>query len=102
MLLTGANHYVDDLDVDAARVAFVRSPEAHAEIASIDTSDASSMPGVVAVYTAENLPMDAFQGFPMMPPDFNRPPLAAGRVRFVGDMVAAVVAETQGAGKRRR
>ncbi|MCY3892514.1 MAG: xanthine dehydrogenase family protein molybdopterin-binding subunit [Acidimicrobiaceae bacterium] len=94
-LLTGANHYVDDLDVDAARVAFVRSPEAHAEIVSIDTSDASSMPGVVAVYTAENLPMDAFQGFPMMPPDFNRPPLAAGRVRFVGDMVAAVVAETQ-------
>ncbi|WP_419865273.1 xanthine dehydrogenase family protein molybdopterin-binding subunit [Candidatus Poriferisodalis sp.] len=94
-LLTGANHYVDDLDVNAARVAFVRSPEAHAEITSIDTSDASSMPGVVAVYTAESLPMDAFQGFPMMPPDFNRPPLAAGRVRFVGDMVAAVVAETQ-------
>ncbi len=94
-LLTGANHYVDDLDVDAARVAFVRSPEAHAEIVSIDTSEAASMPGVVAVYTSENLPMDAFQGFPMMPPDFNRPPLAAGRVRFVGDMVAAVVAETQ-------
>ena len=94
-LLTGANHYVDDLDVDAALVAFVRSPEAHAEIVSIDTSEAASMPGVVAVYTAENLPMDAFQGFPMMPPDFNRPPLAAGRVRFVGDMVAAVVAETQ-------
>ena len=94
-LLTGANHYVDDLDVDAARVAFVRSPEAHAEITSIDTSEAASMPGVAAVYTSENLPMDAFQGFPMMPPDFNRPPLAAGRVRFVGDMVAAVVAETQ-------
>ena len=94
-LLTGANHYVDDLDVAAARVAFVRSPEAHAEIVSIDTADAAAMPGVVAVYTADNLPMDAFQGFPMMPPDFNRPPLAAGRVRFVGDMVAAVVAETQ-------
>ena len=95
-LLTGANHYVDDLDVTAAaRVAFVRSPEAHAEIVSIDTADAASMPGVVAVYTADNLPMDAFQGFPMMPPDFNRPPLAVGRVRFVGDMVAAVVAETQ-------
>ena len=94
-LLTGANHYVDDLDVAAARVAFVRSPEAHAEIVSIDTADAAAMPGVVAVYTADNLPMDAFQGFPMMPPDFNRPPLAVGRVRFVGDMVAAVVAETQ-------
>ena len=95
-LLTGSNHYVDDLDVAAAaRVAFVRSPEAHAEIVSIDTADAASMPGVVAVYTADNLPMDAFQGFPMMPPDFNRPPLAVGRVRFVGDMVAAVVAETQ-------
>ena len=94
-LLTGANHYVDDLDVDAAVVAFVRSTEAHAEITSIDTSEAASMPGVLAVYTADNLSMDAFQGFPMMPPDFNRPPLAAGRVRFVGDMVAMVVAGTQ-------
>ncbi|WP_419840899.1 xanthine dehydrogenase family protein molybdopterin-binding subunit [Candidatus Poriferisodalis sp.] len=94
-LLTGTNRYVDDLDVDAARIAFVRSSEAHAEITSIDTAEAASMPGVLAVYTSQNLAMDPFQGFPMMPPDFNRPPLAAGRVRFVGDMVAAVVAQTQ-------
>ena len=94
-LLTGANHYVDDLDIDAARVAFVRSPEAHADVTSIDTSEAESMGGVLAVYTAENLPADAFQGFPMIDPAYNRPPLATGRVRYVGDLVAAVVAETQ-------
>ena len=94
-LLTGANHYVDDLDIDAAKIAFVRSPEAHAEITSVDTSEAASMPGVLAVYTADNMEMDAFQGFPMIDVAFNRPPLAAGRARYVGDLVAAVVAETQ-------
>ena len=94
-LLTGANHYVDDLDIDAAKVAFVRSPEAHAVVTSVDTSDAESMPGVLAVYTADNMPMDAFQGFPMIDPAYNRPPLAADRVRYVGDLVAAVVAESQ-------
>ncbi len=73
-LLTGSNHYVDDLDIDAAQVIFVRSSEAHAEITSIDTSEAEPMPGVLAVYTADSLPMDAFQGFPMIDPAFNRPP----------------------------
>ena len=63
-LLTGANHYVDDLDIDAAQMVFVRSSEAHAEITSIDTSEAESMPGVLAVYTADSLPMERFPGFP--------------------------------------
>ncbi|HCB37187.1 MAG TPA: carbon monoxide dehydrogenase, partial [Acidimicrobiaceae bacterium] len=93
-LLTGSNHYVDDLDIDTVQIVFVRSSEAHAEIVSIDTAEAAAMPGVLAVYTADNLAMDPFQGFAMIPPEFNRPPLAAGRVRFVGDVVAAVVAET--------
>lgn len=93
-LLTGANHYVDDMDINAAQVVFVRSPEAHATITGIDISTAQNMPGVLAVYTSDNLEMDSFQGFPMMPPELNRPPLAVGRVRFVGDIVAAVVAET--------
>ena len=93
-LLTGSNHYVDDMDIDTVQVAFVRSPEAHAKITSIDASAAENMPGVLAVYTAQNMPLDSFQGFPMMPPELNRPPLAVDRVRFVGDVVAAVVAET--------
>ena len=53
------------------------------------------MPGVLAVYTAQNLPLDPVQGFVMLPPVFSRPPLATDRVRFVGDVVAAVVAETR-------
>ncbi len=93
-LLTGANHYVDDMDIETVQIAFVRSPEAHAKITGIDTSAAENMPGVIAVYTAQNLALDSFQGFPMMPPELNRPPLAVDRVRFVGDVVAAVVAET--------
>lgn len=93
-LLTGSNHYVDDLDITTAQVVFVRSPEAHAEITSIDTSAAEAAPGVIAVYTSDSLAMESFQGFPMMPAELNRPPLAVGRVRFVGDIVAAVVAET--------
>ncbi len=93
-LLTGANHYIDDMDIDAVQIAFVRSTEAHAKISSIDTSTAEQMPGVLAVYTSQNMPLDTFQGFPMMPPELNRPPLAVDRVRFVGDVVAAVVAQT--------
>ena len=50
------------------------------------------MPGVVAVYTSDNLELPDVQGFLMLPPVFNRPPLAKGVVRFVGDIIAAVVA----------
>ena len=53
------------------------------------------MPGVLAVYTSDNLELPDVQGFIMLPPVFNRPPLAKGVVRFVGDIVAAVVAETR-------
>ena len=52
-LLTGGGKYVDDLvEPNMAHVAFVRSPIAHAKVASVDVSDAASMPGVVAVYHA--------------------------------------------------
>jgi carbon-monoxide dehydrogenase large subunit len=93
-LVTGANPYLDDLDLGAAVVTFVRSTMAHAIIESIDTSDAESMPGVLAVYTAENMELPAINIFSMVDPALNRPPLAVGRVRFVGDIVAMVVAET--------
>jgi carbon-monoxide dehydrogenase large subunit len=55
-LLRGEGTYIDNLAVPGAlHLAFVRSPMAHAEIRSIDTSDARAMPGVVAVYSADGL-----------------------------------------------
>jgi carbon-monoxide dehydrogenase large subunit len=95
-LLTGDGKYVGDLvETGMLNVAFVRSQVAHGTIVSVDTTAAESMPGVVAIYHAGNdLGMPTFQGFPMMPPTLNRPIFAADRVRFVGDIVAAVVAES--------
>lgn len=95
-LLTGDGKYVDDLrESGTLHVAFVRSPVAHGEIRSVDLGDAASMPGVVAVYHAgDDLGMPTFQGFPMMPVTLNRPIFARDRVRFVGDIIAAVVAES--------
>ena len=93
-LLTGSNHYVDDLDIDAARIVFVRSTMAHASLLEVDISEAVNMPGVLAVYTSDNLEMPAGNQSEFMDPSMNRPPLAVGRVRFVGDIIAAVVAES--------
>ncbi len=96
-LLTGAGKYLDDLDTTgAARVVFVRSGMAHGTLRSVDVSEAAAMPGVLAVYHAagDDLGLPAAPGFPILPPAFNRPVFATERVRFVGDIVAAVVAET--------
>ena len=76
-------------------MVFVRSTIAHAEVTSVDTADAASLPGVVAVYSGDDLGLDPIQGFVMLPPVFSRPVFAKERVRFVGDIVAAVVAETR-------
>jgi carbon-monoxide dehydrogenase large subunit len=96
-LLTGEGKYVDDLvETGMLHVALVRSAVAHGTVRSVDVGDAQSMPGVVAVYHAGNdLGLPAMQGFAMMPPTFNRPIFAGDRVRFVGDVLAAVVAETR-------
>ncbi|MGH1492159.1 MAG: xanthine dehydrogenase family protein molybdopterin-binding subunit, partial [Acidimicrobiales bacterium] len=95
-LLNGSDKYYDDMDVPGVgHVFFVRSPYAHATLGNIDISEAAGMPGVVGVYTADNLEMADFQGFPMFPAEFNRPVLAKGKVRLVGDIVAAVVAESR-------
>ncbi len=95
-LLTGSDKYYDDMEVAGlGYVFFVRSPYAHATLGNIDTSEASGMPGVVGVYTADNLEIADFQGFPMFPAEFNRPVLAKGKVRLVGDIVAAVVADSR-------
>ncbi len=97
-LLTGSGKYVDDLvEPNMAHVVFVRSPIAHANVTSVDVSAATSMPGVVGVYHAggDDLGIPSLQGFAMMPDTLNRPVFAADKVRFVGDIVAAVVAETR-------
>ena len=96
-LLTGAGKYVDDLtSIGAVRVVFVRSSVAHGRLRSVDVSHVMDMPGVLAVYHAggDDLGLAPFQSFPMLAETFNRPVFAEGTVRFVGDIVAAVVAET--------
>ena len=96
-LITGRGSYVDDIKiVGMLHMAIVRSPHAHANIIGIDTSAASASEGVVAVFTGEEL-QDQLGSLPVGWPvpdtkEVPHPPLAIGRVRYVGDAVAAVVA----------
>ena len=95
-LLTGRGTYVDDLRIPGTTQAvFVRSPFAHARILSIDTSDAERAPGVVAVHTATTLGSRPVPPFAVVNPMVGHPPLADGVVRYVGDPVALVIAETR-------
>ncbi|MCP2251965.1 carbon-monoxide dehydrogenase large subunit [Prauserella aidingensis] len=97
-LLRGEATYVDNLPIPgAAHLAFVRSPFAHAEITGIDTSEAEQADGVLAVYTAADLELAPVRQFMVVNRDCVRMPLASERVRFVGDAVAVVVAETPAA-----
>ncbi|MEO0914316.1 MAG: molybdopterin cofactor-binding domain-containing protein, partial [Pseudomonadota bacterium] len=103
--LKGAGRYVDDIAPEgAAFVAFFRSTVAHGVITSLDVEDAREAPGVLAVYTAADLAgklensidFSALQnrdGSPAAAP--RRPIMAEDRVRFAGEVVAAVVAETR-------
>ena len=101
-LLFGAGDYVSDLDLgDELQVVFVRSEMAHALITGIDTSAARQAPGVVAVFTAADLGIAPFQGMAKVHDDFARPPLATDRVRFVGEAIVAVLAETTTQAKMR-
>ena len=102
--LTGVGNYTDDINVAGQTYAvFVRSPHAHATINSVNTDAASAMPGVVRVFTGKDvegqmggLPcgwlITDTDGQPMKEPA--HPILAIGKVRYVGDHVAMVVAET--------
>ena len=102
-LITGRAHYVDDLRIGQGRPAalhmvVVRSPYAHAEIQSIHLEEAQALPGVVAALPASELveAMPAMERIPV-PPRLNKPPrkpLATQRVRYVGDPVAVIVAES--------
>lgn len=104
-LTTGGGRYTNDLRFDnEAHMAVVRSPFASARILSVDTSAALEMPGVLAVFTGADATAAGFGTIEPMP-RFKKPDgsdmfitpfrvLAEDRVRFVGDVVAVVVAET--------
>ena len=103
--LTGQGTYTDDIDRPQQLHAYIlRSPHANARIAGIDTAAVARAPGVVAVYTGQDMAADGVGGLPcgwqihskdgspMAEPP--HPPLVTDRVRHVGDQVAVVIAET--------
>lgn len=105
--LTGKGRYTDDMVVPGMKHAvFVRSPHAHAKITGISTGAAQEMPGVVGVLTGKELKADGIgnlicgwmiqskDGTPMKMGAWS--PLATDTVRYVGDAVAIVVADTKG------
>ena len=104
-LLRGEGRYTDDINLPGqAYAVMVRSRQAHGILKGIDIAEAKVMPGVLAIYTHADLEAAGFGPLkcPMNIPDRNgqpmktppRPSLAKGRVRFVGEAVACVVAET--------
>src|SRR5271165_634298 len=97
-LLAGAGRYVDDITPPGTlHIALRRSDQPHARIKSIDSGDAFSVPGVVAIYDATDLegqiqpaiPASKMKGYYATPIW----PLARGKVRYVGEPVVAVLAE---------
>src|SRR5215469_1845698 len=103
--LTGGGTYTDDINRPGQLHAYIlRSPHAHAQIRGIDTTAAQRASGVVAVYTGKDMAVDGIGGLPcgwqihskdgspMAEPP--HPVLAVDRVRYVGDPVAVVVAES--------
>ncbi|MEK8033480.1 xanthine dehydrogenase family protein molybdopterin-binding subunit [Ideonella sp. DXS29W] len=101
--LTGTGRYTDDITLPGQTYAvFVRSPYAHASLKSVNTAAAEAAPGVLGVFTGAHfkevggLPcgwlINSIDGTPMKEP--KHPILADGKVRYVGDRVAMVVAET--------
>jgi carbon-monoxide dehydrogenase large subunit len=101
--LTGHGQYTDDITLPHQSYAyFLRSPYAHAKLTRVDTTAAAAEPGVLGIYTGEHfksvggLPcgwlINDVDGTPMKEP--KHPVLADGKVRYVGDRIALVVAET--------
>src|SRR2546423_8516889 len=97
--LTGQGRYVDDLKFpNMAHAAFLRSPYPHARI-TVDASEALALPGVVAVFTAADLagvvnPIQIDASLPGAKP-LPHTALASDKVRFVGDPIAMVVADSR-------
>ena len=109
-LLRGEGRYVNDLNLPGqAHLVYLRSPHAHARIVSIDAAAARAAPGVVGVFTVEDLERDGVgttapsiqRKRPDGSPAFWRahPGLARGKVRYVGDPVAVVIAESHALAK---
>jgi aerobic carbon-monoxide dehydrogenase large subunit len=102
-ILTGTGRYVDDIKLPGMlHAAFVRSPMAHARVLSIDVSAAREMPGVVAAFTGAEIEamtvpgpdaLMALMSWAGPTPEFSL--LATDKVRFVGDPVAIIVAESR-------
>jgi carbon-monoxide dehydrogenase large subunit len=97
-LIEGGGSFLDDIDVgDVLHCCFVRSVVAHAAVRAVDTEASTSVDGVVAVFTAEDLTLEPIPGqlrHGPPAPHMSRPPLATERVRYVGEPLALVVAET--------
>jgi carbon-monoxide dehydrogenase large subunit len=97
--LSGRGKYVDDLNLpNMLHASFVRSPFAHARITRLDTDAARRAPGVVAVFTGDDMrklcnPVSTSLAFGVKFPEFH--PLVTDKVRFVGDLVAMVIAESR-------
>ncbi|MBJ7599953.1 MAG: carbon monoxide dehydrogenase [Candidatus Nephthysia bennettiae] len=97
-LLVGGGRFVGDQPGgDVLHAAFVRSPLAHARLLDLDLAAARRLPGVVGAYAAADLGLPARLAFALLPDAFARPPLAVDVVRFPGEAVAVVVAETAAA-----
>src|SRR5487761_746214 len=93
--LRGKGNYIDDMTLPGMlHMAILRSPHAHARIKSIDTAAASAKPGVVAVVTGELMAQHKLAWMPTMSGD-TQAVLATDKVRFQGQEVAAVIAETK-------
>ncbi|MDB9703352.1 xanthine dehydrogenase family protein molybdopterin-binding subunit [Rhodospirillales bacterium] len=104
--LTGAGSYIDDMNLDGQAYATVlRSPEAHADVSSIDITEALALDGVLAIITGEDWKVAGYNPIPTKSAvrkaidgsDLKEPPhhpLAIDRVRYVGQPVALVVAES--------
>src|SRR6185369_13055078 len=100
--ITGKGRYLDDIKLTGmVHIAILRSPYAHAKIKSVDTSGAKSMPGVVAVFVGADIPYNPLPfawpagGSAGIQNNVNTPrTLATDSVKWTGEGVAAVVAET--------
>jgi CO/xanthine dehydrogenase Mo-binding subunit len=97
-LLRGRGKFIDDMKMrDMAYLRFVRSPYAHARITSVDTSAAEALPGVICIVTGHEIAAHT-QPFIEIGPDpcgkIKDFPLALGKVRYQGEPVVAVVAES--------
>ena len=94
MLTTGAR-YVADLRLNgAAHACFVRSTVAHGRLLGVDTTEARTQPGVLGVFAAADLDLPDLKPIPMVNQQMGRPVMVRDTVRFVGEPVAVVVAET--------